>query len=67
MVLLNSNVRILGKLAYNAHCSSRVKRIQTAFNLIAKTALAAAFGPCPQNATGQLERTKQFSGNAGRV
>ena len=41
---------ILGKLAYNAHWSSYVNRIQTAFNLIEKTALASGFGPCPHNA-----------------
>lgn len=38
---------ILGKLAYNAHWSSHVNRIQTAFNLVEKTALTSGFGPCP--------------------
>lgn len=47
---------ILGKLAYNAHWSSYVNRIQTAFNLLGKAAIPSGFGPCPHNAIRPLER-----------
>lgn len=46
---------ILGKLAYNAHWSSYVNRIQTAFTLVGKTALTSGFGPCPHNGIRLLE------------
>lgn len=66
---------ILGKLAYNAHWSSYVNRIQTAINLIEKAALASGFGPCPHNAIRLLEiryritvtKLKQFNGNENTV